>query len=425
MFLRLGLGQLGRALERVADAARRRAVVAVEARPDAVVAVQVDAPGVAPARIGVRVRAVVRHVPPLRGEVVEAVVRAVRVVRRDQEDVGVLDDLLGRRVGRVVAHEPLGGLERDRRSAPTRGRGRCAWISTPGLVPSRYLPIRSARIVYGPRGTSPAGAPVRFWSRKSVSDDRRRRRLHDARARRWCGTGARGRSGPASRASIAAATCAAVLASAPAAFLASSTRIALRSSTSTASGRSAPGRLTNSTVMPLPPSWPQAAELTTTADWPGRRRSSPAPCAGSRWSCSAASTISAMSGYCCGDLLEARVELLRVLVVVDEVRTCSSGSPSAASTSLEPVGDRCRRRRRTPAMLDVTRIWFGRVMSTLNRLRWNMYSPESTNRAHRARRDERACPRPCRSRASSPTTGSSARPRSCAPRRRGSPAPWS
>ena len=45
--LALRLGQLRRALERVADAARRRAVVAVEARPDAVVAVQVDAPGVA------------------------------------------------------------------------------------------------------------------------------------------------------------------------------------------------------------------------------------------------------------------------------------------------------------------------------------------------------------------------------------------
>ena len=43
-----------------------------------------------------------------------------------------------------------------------------AWISTPGLEPSRCLPIRSARIVYGPRGGSPAGAPSRFWSRKSV-----------------------------------------------------------------------------------------------------------------------------------------------------------------------------------------------------------------------------------------------------------------
>ena len=43
-----------------------------------------------------------------------------------------------------------------------------AWISTPGLLPVR-LPMRSARISYGPRGTSPAGAPVRFWSRKSVS----------------------------------------------------------------------------------------------------------------------------------------------------------------------------------------------------------------------------------------------------------------
>ena len=64
--------------------------------------------------------------------------------------------------------------------------------------------------------------------------------------------------------SSAAATCAAVLAGAPEASFARRTRIALPA-TSTPSGRFAPGRSTNSTVMSLPPSWPQAAELTTTA----------------------------------------------------------------------------------------------------------------------------------------------------------------
>ena len=36
----------------------------------------------------------------------------------------------------------------------------------------------------------------------------------------------------------------------------------------TVSGRLLPVWVTNSTVTSLPPSWPQAAVLTTTADWP-------------------------------------------------------------------------------------------------------------------------------------------------------------
>ena len=169
MFLRLGLGQLGRPLVGAAGAARRPAGVAVEARPDPVVAVEVDAPGVAARRIGVRVRAVVRHVLTLRGEVVEAVVRAVRVVRQDR----------GRcRCSRRSSSSP----GRSRSCAPaarpspalvvagTHSRAwSCAWIRTPGFVPSRCLPIRRTGIVAGPRGTSPSGAPTRFWSRKSVS----------------------------------------------------------------------------------------------------------------------------------------------------------------------------------------------------------------------------------------------------------------
>ena len=116
-----GLRQLRRPLVGVVDATRRRAVVAVEARADAVVTVEIHAPGGAPRRIGVVVRAVVGHVAPLGGEVVEAVVRAVGIVGRDQEDVGALDDLLGRGVRRVVAHEPFRGLERDRRRHPLAG----------------------------------------------------------------------------------------------------------------------------------------------------------------------------------------------------------------------------------------------------------------------------------------------------------------
>ena len=193
--LALRLGQLRRALVGVVDAARRRAVVAVEAGRDAVVAVQVDAPRVAAARIGVVVRAVVGHVPPLGGEVVEAVVRPVRVVRRDQEDVGVLDDVLGRRVARVVAHEPLGGLERDRRRHPLArvvlrldqhaGLGAVAELADP----QRADRVRAARHLAGRR----AGA---LLVEEVGQHDRGRGRLHDPGAARWCGTGARGRSGP-------------------------------------------------------------------------------------------------------------------------------------------------------------------------------------------------------------------------------------
>ena len=51
----------------------------------------------------------------------------------------------------------------------------------------------------------------------------------------------------------------------PVAFVASRTVTAL-ASTETDSGWSAAPGLTNDTLMPLPPSWPQAAELTTTAE---------------------------------------------------------------------------------------------------------------------------------------------------------------
>ena len=141
-----------------------------------------------------------------------------------------------------------------------------AWISTPGLEPSRLLPIRSARIVYGPRGTSPGGRARALDVEEVRQRDRSGRRLHDAgpdvgpvrvrpvdQALR-AGLDRRGdlRRGRAERAR-------GVLGQQHADGLAV---------TSTASGRSAPGRLTNSTVMSLPPSWPHAAELSTTAAWP-------------------------------------------------------------------------------------------------------------------------------------------------------------
>ena len=138
-----------------------------------------------------------------------------------------------------------------------------AWISTPGLLPVR-LPMRSARISYGPRGTSPAGAPVRFWSRKSVSATGAvvaATTPVPALVRYGCARSIR----PCEPASIAAATCAAVLESAPVAFVPSRTRTALPV-TWTVSGRLLPVWATNSTVTSLPPSWPQAAVLTTTAD---------------------------------------------------------------------------------------------------------------------------------------------------------------
>ena len=114
------------------------------------------------------------------------------------------------------------------------------------------------------------GRAGRFWSRKSVSATGRRRRLRQRRAdvaairvrtvdqalrarldrRRDLGSGARERAGV---------------------FVASSTRTALPL-TSTASGWSSPGRATNSIVTSLPPSWPQAAELTTTAACAGPGR---------------------------------------------------------------------------------------------------------------------------------------------------------
>ena len=69
---------------------------------------------------------------------------------------------------------------------------------------------------------------------------------------------------------IAATTCAAVLVGAPAASVAEETTRSLPATLTVSGEFGAPG-LRNSAVMSLPPSWPQAREVSTTAlSWLGR-----------------------------------------------------------------------------------------------------------------------------------------------------------
>ena len=98
---------------------QRCADVAVEGRADAVVAVEVDAPRGPRQRVleGLR-QAVVDHVAALVVVVVERVVAAVRVDRRDDEDVEVVDQFLRLRVDRVVAQQPLRRLQAGDRGDP-------------------------------------------------------------------------------------------------------------------------------------------------------------------------------------------------------------------------------------------------------------------------------------------------------------------
>ena len=139
----------------------------------------------------------------------------------------------------------------------------CAWMRTPGFVPLRYLPIRSARTVNGPRAGSPAGAPVRFTLRKSVSATVVAVGCTmpvPALLRYGCERAIR----PPDWARIAAATWAAVLVSAPVEPVARLTVMAFPR-TRTESGELATPGFTKRTVMSLPPSCPQAADVTTTA----------------------------------------------------------------------------------------------------------------------------------------------------------------
>ena len=120
LVLDLRLGVLARAVVDVAGAARRRAEVAVERRVLAVVAVEVDAPGVAGGRVADAEGrgAVVGHVAALGGEVVHRVVAAIRVDVRHDEDLDLVHQLLGVGVRRVVLDEPLGGLDAAQAGGP-------------------------------------------------------------------------------------------------------------------------------------------------------------------------------------------------------------------------------------------------------------------------------------------------------------------
>ena len=148
LVLDLRLGGLGRPGERFAGAVDRRTDVAVDERPERVVAVHVRAPGVPgggvverlgdpsweqvrPRRPEIRrVRVVglepadhapVGHRLPLAVEVVDRVVPAVRVRGREDEDVELVDQLPRRLVDPVVPEQLLRGLETGQRRRPLTG----------------------------------------------------------------------------------------------------------------------------------------------------------------------------------------------------------------------------------------------------------------------------------------------------------------
>ena len=115
----LRLGVLRRAGVGVARAGGRRAEVAVEQRVLAAVAVHVDAPASCGGRVRVaRGRAVVGQRLALRAGVVHRVVRAVRVGVRRDEDLDVVQELLGLRVGRVVLDQLVRRLHAGEAGGP-------------------------------------------------------------------------------------------------------------------------------------------------------------------------------------------------------------------------------------------------------------------------------------------------------------------
>ena len=168
----LRLGSLRRARVDVADAAVGRADVAVEDRRKRVVAVQVDAPRVARRGVEGRVRrravraasAASRSSPrmgcrsPRRrrrsgwsccaaaGEVVRRVVRAVRVRRRKDEDVEVVDEVPRPPVERVVVEQLRGGLQAGQRRRPLTGVLLAVQedADLPAGVPATVLPLALA-----------------------------------------------------------------------------------------------------------------------------------------------------------------------------------------------------------------------------------------------------------------------------------------
>ena len=130
------------------SAVDRRADVAVDQRPERVVPVHVGAPGVPGRRVVERLgdssrervrprrpevrrvrvvgleaadHAPVRHRLALAVEVVHRVVRTVRVRRREDEDVELVDELPRRLVDPVVPEQLLRGLEARQRRRPLAG----------------------------------------------------------------------------------------------------------------------------------------------------------------------------------------------------------------------------------------------------------------------------------------------------------------
>src|ERR1700754_2791560 len=136
-------------------------------------------------------------------------------------------------------------------------------MNTPTLEPSRCLPMRSTRCWNGPRWTL-AGA-----FRKSDSATRARTGTTPAPALPAHGYAVTSALAGA-LALMAATPCAAVLVSAPLEFVARLTVMSLPvmsfGATATLSGESATPGLRNSARIWLPPSWPQALAVSTTAE---------------------------------------------------------------------------------------------------------------------------------------------------------------
>ena len=239
-----------------------------------------------------------------------------------------------------------------------------AWISTPGLLPCgcrcAARGSRTARAGPRPRARPCASGRGSRSARPGRSSPRR------CRCRRWSGTGARGRSGPVSRPR-------------------SPPRPGPRCLTARRS-RSCPAEL-HGLAVDLHRQRQVVARLGDELDRdlvaalmapgggadddPGGRcrcrRSWPAPCAGSRWSCSACGRSRRCPGSARRSPRSARTAAAGACTP-GRSRTCSPGSAVSGVTSRSqsltlPIA--------WPPVLEVTRMLSGRV-ETLNRLRWNM-----------------------------------------------------
>ena len=137
----------------------------------------------------------------------------------------------------------------------------CCWQyrNTPTFEPSRCLPIRITEYLNGPRWTWAFVAVVRKSDRLTFA--RGSTTPSPAFPRYVTATSFAFASGLAL---IAATTCAAVLVSAPVPSVASRTSRSLPVTCTDSGASSWPGWM-NSAVMSLPPSWPHARDVSTTA----------------------------------------------------------------------------------------------------------------------------------------------------------------